>query len=114
MTAKIILSFVLALISCNPKPSKQNNENGEQEKVVTYTDIAPILDQKCGGTECHGANGKRSPDLSTATRSRAMGKGVLRRIKVDMPPKDSGITLTPEETQLLEAWGEGGFQIENQ
>ncbi len=107
----------------NSKKDKKNNaESGDEEGqgseeegalgLISYVEVKPVIDKQCGGTDCHGAKGKHSPDLSTARLAAANGNAVLRRIKTDMPPKNSGRTLNPHDRDLLEKWGKDGFLTE--
>ncbi len=76
--------------------------------VVTYADVKPILDGKCGGA-CHSPTGVHRIDLESYGPARISGHAILRVIKGSMPPQSSGLVLTADEITKLELWGDSGF-----
>jgi hypothetical protein len=120
----ISLLLVLHGTACNqssqrvgePVPAKKSSDGLKTVKdkapsdksstgaALTYEDIKPIIDKQCGGTDCHGANGKHSPDLSNAHRVSANGAAIMRKINVNMPPENSGRKLTKADRDKFEAW----------
>ena len=98
----------IAVFGCDAALKKDEGEAEPGAAVVTYADVKPILDAKCGGA-CHSQTGVHRIDLESYGSARISGHAILRVIKGSMPPPSSGITLTPEEIGKLELWGDSGF-----
>ncbi len=99
------------LVGCDGGMLGQKSDDSTEESdsgVVTYVDVKPILDSKCGGA-CHSATGVHRIDLESYGNARLSGHAILRVIKGSMPPASSGITLSEDEKKKLELWGESGF-----
>ncbi|REK17597.1 MAG: DUF1549 domain-containing protein [Planctomycetota bacterium] len=96
---------------------------GEEARVEFDRDIRPLLAQKC--LLCHGPDSSaRQADLrldlessakaprddgAAVVAGRPQQSGVIRRITSDdeserMPPIDSGVALSQEETERLQRW----------
>lgn len=69
----------------------------------TYADIAPILDAKC--VVCHSDTSTGPWPLTSYDAVEAWWDLIRRDTRdCSMPPSDSGLVLTPAESQLILEW----------
>ena len=92
--------------------------------VVFETEVRPLLQRACFG--CHAEKQQGKLDLRTVTamlrggesgpavaRGSAAQSLLLERIQFgEMPPPDSGQTLSPSERRLIALWIDGGCRAE--
>lgn len=74
-------------------------------------DVLPIIKEKCGGEKCHSKQ-RDNPVLTNYKEISEQGNRILRRIKdrnLPMPPRDSGIKMTPGEIAVIETWVKAGM-----
>lgn len=108
--ASILAACALALACASDDPREPTEpvcsvKNSEDcpSPAPTYADVAPLLDERCN--TCH-ADSSTGPWPLTSYQNVVDWWDLVRRDTLDcsMPPRDSGLTLTHDESKLILDW----------
>lgn len=108
-----LLTLFILLLSGFLNPSFEMDTNIPEtiEPALTSTvpsfkmDIWPLMQQKCAVEECHG--GKEPVKFTGYDSVKEKSKRIKKRvgnIMLPMPPNNSEIQLSKEETSLIKNW----------
>jgi|GEM_PF-998938 len=73
-------------------------------------EVFPLIKAKCNTKDCHNVQ-RNNPVFTTYDGIKPHARRILKRIKdrsIPMPPRDSGVVLTKEEIDTIEAWVNAG------
>lgn len=96
----LILGLLIFFIACDEDPVLTGDE-------VSYAaDIRPLIDRKCGNSDCHGP-GSISLELQTYNQVKLAASAIRKAVWVDqtMPPDGN---MSAAEREMVRDWVDAG------
>jgi hypothetical protein len=77
--------------------------------TVTYAGtIEPLIRQSCGGSSCHGTNGRHGDMMSYAKLKPYVNNGQFKREVLDRQTMPEGSNLSSQELGQIQCWLDNG------